>query len=121
MCGALFCQGETSTDLDTFGPKSESCQHGAACSDASGSHQGERRGAAHGGDQAESRGLFATVMSAGFKTFGDYGIDTCLFTFDGKFGTTDDMGDFYPVFFQESRPCFGVAGRGENDLYVFLH
>ena len=121
MSRTFFRQGKTGTDLYTFRTEGKSSQYSITGTYSSGGYQRERGSPAHGRDQAERRRLFASVMPSGFKAFGNNGIDTCLFTFDGKQGAAYHMDDCHTMFFQERSPFLRTSGRGEDYFYFFFH
>ena len=59
-------------------------------------------------------------MSTRFKSFGNNGVDACLLAFEGEFGTAHYVGNCHAVFLQIAGPRLGVAGRCENDFYLFF-
>ena len=70
--------------MDSIGAENESGLVAGAGGDATGGDEWQCGGLAHEWNEAEGGGFFATVVTTGFKAFGDDGVNAGFQTFACK-------------------------------------
>ena len=120
VCRTLCRQGKACTNLHTFRTQHPGSQHGLTRCNATGGNQRKCSNCTYSRYQTQSGSLLPPIMPTGFEAFGNYCINTRLFSLHGKTRGRNNMHHRDATLVQPTSPFLRAAGRCKYNLHSLV-